>query len=67
VIVSKLRRKMSLWRPPPDLALSDWADAYRRLSAESSSEAGRWRTSRAPFQRGIMDAMSDPMVPEVVV
>lgn len=57
------------WRaltPPPDLTVSQWADAERRLSAESSAEPGRWITARAEYQRGIMDAVSDPAVKQVV-
>ncbi|WP_229678206.1 phage terminase large subunit family protein [Caldovatus sediminis] len=37
------------------------------LSAEASAEPGRWRTDRAEYQRGIMDAVSDPDVETVVV
>jgi len=37
------------------------------LSAEASAEPGRWRTGRAEYQRGIMDAISDPAVESVVV
>jgi len=36
--------------PPPDMTISQWADEYRRLSPESASEPGRWKTSRAPYQ-----------------
>ena len=31
----------------------------RYLSPEASAEPGRWRTDRAPYQRGPMDAISD--------
>lgn len=37
------------------------------LSAEASAEPGRWITARAEYQRGIMDAVSDPDVEAVVV
>ena len=37
------------------------------LSPEASAEPGRWDTSRAEYQRGIMDAVSDPSVHTVVV
>lgn len=37
------------------------------LSSESSAEPGRWNTERAAYQRGIMDAVSDPEVRRVVV
>src|SRR5262245_57825382 len=53
--------------PPPRLTVSEWADANRRLSSESSAEPGAWRTDRAPYQRGIMDAVTDPDVREIWV
>ena len=53
--------------PPPDLTISEWADEYRRLSPEASAEAGRWSTSRAEYQRGMMDAVSDPRIEQVVL
>ena len=52
--------------PPPRLTLSEWADQHRYLSPEGSAEPGRWRTSRAPFLREVMDACSDPAVERVV-
>lgn len=54
-------------RPPPRLTVSEWADQNRKLSRESSAESGAWRTSRAEYQRGIMDAVSDKSVDQVVV
>lgn len=53
--------------PPPTLTVSEWADEYRILSKESSAEAGRWRTSRTPYQREIMDCVTDRNTKEVVV
>jgi len=53
--------------PPPNLTVSQWADEYRVLSPESSAEPGRWDTSRAPYQRAIMDAIHDAEVETVVV
>lgn len=52
--------------PEPKLTVSEWADAYRILSREAAAEPGRWVTDRAPYQRGIMDALSDPLVERVV-
>lgn len=37
------------------------------LPRSTSSEPGRWRTDRAPYQRGIMDAISDLTVQRVAV
>jgi phage terminase large subunit GpA-like protein len=53
--------------PPPILKISEWADEYRRLSAEASAEPGRWNTDRAPYQREIMNALNDAAVEDVVV
>ena len=53
--------------PPPDLKVSTWADRYRRLSVESSAEPGRWNTDRAPYQREIMDCVTETEVQDVVV
>ncbi len=53
-------------RPPPRLTVSDWADAERRLSPEASAEPGVWRTSRAIYQKGLLDAVTDPTVHTIV-
>ena len=44
--------------PDPALSVSEWADRHRVLSSRSASEAGPYRTSRTPYMRGIMDALS---------
>ena len=54
-------------KPPPKLSVSEWADLERRLDSQSSAEPGRWHTARAEYQRGIMDACSDPAIQEIVV
>jgi phage terminase large subunit GpA-like protein len=59
------RESSSAWRPPPKLTLSEWADRYFVLSAESAAEAGRWKT--LPYQREIMDSLTDPSVTFVAV
>ena len=58
---------MNLIRPPPSLTISQWADKFRILSTESSSEAGKFETSRAIFQKEIMDSINEPAINEVVV
>jgi len=62
-----VRQALSILRPPPDLTISDWADANRCLSSEASAEPGQWRTSRAEYQRGIMEAISDAATETVVI
>ena len=53
--------------PPPALTVSEWADRFRILSPEASGEPGQWRTDRAPYQRGPMDALSSAHVHTVVL
>ena len=60
-------RCLGVLKPPPKLTLSQWADQYRMLSAESSAAPGRWHTDKAPYQREIMDAIGDPHVRKVVI
>lgn len=64
-IDSVIARSKSAWRPPPKLSLSEWADQHYYLSAESSAAVGRWKT--LPYQKGIMDAFTDPTVTFVSV
>jgi phage terminase large subunit GpA-like protein len=44
--------------PEPELTVSQWADKNRRLSSKASGEPGQWQTSRTPYLREIMDAMT---------
>lgn len=60
--IERSARRMFL--PPPKLALSEWADAKFCLPAGDAS-AGRWHS--LPYQRGILDAISDPGVERVSV
>jgi phage terminase large subunit GpA-like protein len=62
-----VKKALETLRPPPELTISDWADQNRRLSSEASAEPGQWRTSRAEYQRGIMEAISDAGVEMVVI
>ena len=62
-----LRNTHQTFKPPPDLKLSEWSDRYRKLSPESSAEAGQWNTSRAEYQREIMDTFNDSNIERIVV
>lgn len=44
--------------PPEYLDLDEWADKYRKLPSETSSEHGDWVTERFPFLRMIMKLLS---------
>jgi terminase, large subunit len=47
--------------PPPNLTGSEWADANYR------TERGKFRVRKAEYQRGILDAMTDPKIETVTV
>lgn len=62
------RLEASTWptlAPPPRQTVSEWADANRMLSPEASAEPGRWRTSRVPYLRAVMDTLQDPTISTV--
>lgn len=61
------RSSMLGFMPPADLTVSEWAEAYRRLSREASAEAGPWRNERTPYLVDVMDAFIDPKVREITL
>ena len=63
-LFSEILKEMA---PPPKLSIDQWADRYRILSSKSSSEPGKWSTDRAPYQRGIMQAISDKKTEMIVL
>lgn len=62
-----MRKALSGMTPPDDLTVTQWAEAKRRLSAESAAEPGPWRTERTPYLREPMDAFTDPKVRHIVM
>ena len=61
-IKKTVEKAFLLWKSPSARSVSQWADDERFLSSESSAESGRFRTSRAEYQRDIMDAFSNPYI-----
>ncbi len=53
--------------PIPSLKISEWTEAYRFLSSESSSEPGKFRLDRIPYQREPLDAPLEPDVMETIL
>ena len=43
---------------PEPLTVDEWADEYRVLPPQASSEPGRWRTDRTPYLREVMRCLS---------
>ena len=65
--VDLFTRIFSVLKPPPDMTLSQWADTYRILPQGTSALPGHWNTKNAPYQREIMDAITDISVQKVVI
>ena len=51
--------------PPPSLTISQWAERYAYLAAESSSEPGKWHA--IPYQVAMMDACCHPEIERVSI
>lgn len=59
----KLARNL---KPKENLTISEWADRHMILP-ENSNESGHYSSETIPFQKGILDAITDPDVMEVSV
>jgi phage terminase large subunit GpA-like protein len=58
-------RALSLWEPPPEMMVSQWAESYRIMPKGTTSRPGPWKTE--VFQRDMMNVFDDPEVHEIVV
>lgn len=47
------------WAPPEAITGSEWAESYRVLGPRVAAVPGPYRIDRAPYVRGILDALSD--------
>ncbi len=45
-------------RPIPRMTVSEWSDQFRYLSSVAAAESGLWKTSKTPYLKEIMDALS---------
>lgn len=58
-------RALAALKPPPRLSLGEWMEAQMRLPEGVSALPGR--VTLWPYQRGIADAISDPLVERVTL
>lgn len=58
---------LRMFLPPKRTTVAEWADENRMMVSDSSSEPGRWRTDRAPYQREPMEAFTHPNVWKIVL
>lgn len=55
--------------PEGELTISRWAEQYRHVSQDRVADpalAGRWKNSTTPYLVGIMDAVTEPDVNEII-
>lgn len=56
---------LTAFEPPPHLSFSDWTEKFVRLPARSSADPGAFVPWK--YQRGILDAIGDPLIERVTV
>ncbi len=56
----------SAWKPPQKYKPSEWATRHFILPAGSNAQPGRFRFAVTPYLAGIVDAIADPYVEDVV-
>lgn len=57
---------LRLLLPPEKLSVSEWAQRYRMLDSRSSARPGKWSNATTPYLKGIMDAMCDYYIEEII-
>lgn len=60
------RRARRKFAPPSKIGVTEWANKYRYLSAESSDLSGKYSTALTPWIPGIHEALDDPAIWKVV-
>ncbi len=50
----------AIFRPPPRMTVSEWANEFRFLSSESSSNPGKYSSAMTPYAVEWMDSVHDP-------
>lgn len=64
LIVSK---SLKVFAPPPQLKVSEFAEKNMYLSAEASAAPGLYKSSRAPYQKAMLDAINESGVETAVI
>ena len=58
---------LKLLRPPIKQNVAEWADTHRYIARGTSSESGKFNSSRLPYQVEPMEMVTDPHVGEIVL
>jgi phage terminase large subunit GpA-like protein len=56
-----------LFKPPPKLTVTEWADKERFLSAESAATPGRYKSAITPYMREPMNMVGKPGVQRITL
>jgi phage terminase large subunit GpA-like protein len=57
----------SSFKPPSKMSILEWAENRYVMSSEYANEAGKYSTKRAWYQKGILEAIGDNTIREVVL
>lgn len=57
----------AVFAPPPNLTVSQWADANRVLQTQTSRRSGPWSTDYTPYLREVMDDYNNPHARHLVI
>lgn len=57
--VNLFKKMVQILKPPENLDIREWADAYRILPKEGAAESGKWNTARTPYMIEIFKCLTD--------
>ena len=66
-IVGVVKKTFALFAPPPKYSVATWAAEKKEIPRGSSAEPGKFRLERLPYQREIMESLTDETVSEVIL
>lgn len=57
---------LKILKPPEKLTVAQWADKHRVLDIKTSNEPGKWKTSKTPYLKEILNTFINPVCEEIV-
>ena len=61
-----IARALKAFIPPPQMSSTEWANTYRWLAKGTTAKAGKYSSDYTPWVPGMLDALDDPDIREVV-
>ncbi|KMO86415.1 terminase [Megasphaera cerevisiae DSM 20462] len=65
--IQLLTRLLNMVAPPPDMAVSEWAETYRYIPDEYGAHPGKWNSDAVPYQKEPMRAFTQKGIHKVVM